>query len=81
MPRIRRMRIKEKKKKEHCELDHNKPVIKGDAIFSGIALIDNDPYIPGGNVNGIPTRISSVARLDLAIDLTAMPRTIFQGDQ
>ena len=48
-PRIRRMRIKEKKKKEHCELDHNKPVIKGDASFSGIALIDNDPYIPGGN--------------------------------
>lgn len=62
---------------------NNKPVIKGDASFSGIALIDNDPYIPGGNGAQWYANQNQFYRQirNFVIDLTAMPRTIFQGDQ
>lgn len=62
---------------------NNKPVIKGHPDFSGIALIDNDPYIPGGNGAQWYINQNQFYRQirNFVIDLTAMPRAIFQGDQ
>ncbi len=62
---------------------NNKPAIKGDASFSGIALIDSDPYIPDGNGAQWYSSQNQFYRQirNFVIDLTAMPRTIFQGDQ
>ncbi|KAK3689920.1 pectate lyase superfamily protein-domain-containing protein [Podospora appendiculata] len=56
---------------------NSKPVIKGSANFTGIALIDTDVYIPNGN--GAQWYINQNQFLrqirNFKIDLTAMPRS------
>ncbi|KAH8671422.1 pectate lyase superfamily protein-domain-containing protein [Xylariales sp. PMI_506] len=62
---------------------NNKAVIKGSVNFAGIALIDTDPYIPGGagsqwyiNQNQFYRSIRN-----LVIDLTDMPNKNQDADQ
>ncbi|KAM7220345.1 Pectate lyase superfamily domain containing protein [Rhypophila decipiens] len=61
----------------------SKPTIKGMPTFEGIALIDTDPYIPGGNgaqwyIN--QNQFFRQIRI-FVIDLTAMPNENQSGDQ
>ncbi|KAH7303617.1 pectate lyase superfamily protein-domain-containing protein, partial [Stachybotrys elegans] len=59
------------------------PTIKGMPTFEGIALVDVDPYIPGGN--GAQWYINQNQFLrqirNLRFDLTAMPNENQSGDQ
>lgn len=62
---------------------NNRPTIKGAANFSGIALVDSDYYIPGGNGNEWYINQSNFYRQirNIVFDLTAMGHTNMQGDQ
>lgn len=59
------------------------PTIKGLAAFKGIALIDTDVYIPGGNGSEWYINQNQFFRQirNLAIDLTDMPNENVSGDQ
>ncbi|KAI0196341.1 pectate lyase superfamily protein-domain-containing protein [Astrocystis sublimbata] len=59
------------------------PTIKGMATFAGIALIDTDVYIPGGNGSEWYVNQNQFYRQirNLAIDLTEMPNENQSGDQ
>ncbi|RJE26608.1 hypothetical protein PHISCL_01022 [Aspergillus sclerotialis] len=61
----------------------DRPVIKGDSNFSGIALVDTDVYIPGGN--GLEWYINQNQFYrqirNIIFDLTEMPNEITSGDQ
>ncbi|KAF3196898.1 hypothetical protein TWF679_003893 [Orbilia oligospora] len=59
------------------------PTIKGFRNFSGIALIDNDPYIPGGNGDEWYINQNQFYRQirNFVMDLTLMPSNNTQGDQ
>ncbi|KAF6807464.1 glucan 1,3-beta-glucosidase, partial [Colletotrichum musicola] len=61
----------------------SKPIIKGSANFSGIALFDNNFYIPGGNGNQWYINQSNFLRQirNFVYDLTVMARENTQGDQ
>ncbi|KAK3369519.1 putative glucan 1,3-beta-glucosidase precursor [Lasiosphaeria ovina] len=60
-----------------------KPTLKGAANFSGIALVDGDFYVPGGNGSQWYINQSNFYRQirNLVFDLTGMARQNFQGDQ
>ncbi|KAK6343403.1 hypothetical protein TWF730_010992 [Orbilia blumenaviensis] len=59
------------------------PTIKGFSNFSGIALIDNDPYVPGGNGDEWYINQNQFYRQirNFVMDLTLMPSDNVQGDQ
>ncbi|KAH8803504.1 pectate lyase superfamily protein-domain-containing protein, partial [Xylogone sp. PMI_703] len=59
------------------------PTIKGMSTFSGIALIDTDVYIPGGNGSEWFVNQNQFYRQirNFNFDLTAMPNQNQQGDQ
>jgi hypothetical protein len=59
------------------------PTIKGMATFQGIALIDTDVYIPGGNGTEWYINQNQFFRQirNFIIDLTAMPNENQSGDQ
>ncbi|KAL2015521.1 hypothetical protein VTK56DRAFT_5338 [Thermocarpiscus australiensis] len=61
----------------------NKPTIKGLPTFKGIALIDTDVYIPGGNGSEWYINQNQFFRQirNFVIDLTAMPNNNTSGDQ
>jgi hypothetical protein len=61
----------------------NKPTIKGLPTFQGIALIDTDVYIPGGNGSQWYINQNQFFRQirNFIIDLTAMPNENTSGDQ
>lgn len=61
----------------------NKPTIKGTANFTGIALIDCDPYIPDGNgANWYINQNQFFRQIrNFRIDLTGMDRTNWDNDQ
>ncbi|KAK4216626.1 pectate lyase superfamily protein-domain-containing protein [Rhypophila decipiens] len=61
----------------------SKPTIKGMPTFEGIALIDTDPYIPGGNGAQWYINQNQFFRQirNFVIDLTAMPNENQSGDQ
>ncbi|KAK4238373.1 glucan 1,3-beta-glucosidase [Achaetomium macrosporum] len=61
----------------------NKPTIKGLPTFQGIALIDTDVYIPGGNGSQWYINQNQFFRQirNFVIDLTAMPNENTSGDQ
>ncbi|KAF6813967.1 glucan 1,3-beta-glucosidase [Colletotrichum plurivorum] len=61
----------------------SKPIIKGSANFSGIALFDNNFYIPGGNGHQWYINQSNFLRQirNFVFDLTGMARENTQGDQ
>lgn len=61
----------------------NKPTIKGLPTFKGIALIDTDVYIPGGNGSEWYINQNQFFRSirNFVIDLTAMPNNNTSGDQ
>jgi glucan 1,3-beta-glucosidase len=54
---------------------HNLPVIKASANFQGIAVLDTDPYIPGGNGAQWYTNQNNFFRQirNFVIDVTSMP--------
>jgi glucan 1,3-beta-glucosidase len=62
---------------------NNRPTIQGFANFSGIALIDTDVYIPGGNGTEWYINQNQFYRQirNFVLDLTLMPRSNTQGDQ
>lgn len=62
---------------------NNHPVLKGSANFSGIALVDNDPYIPGGNGAEWYINQSNFLRQirHINFDLTSMKNRNTQGIQ
>ncbi|KAI5868058.1 pectate lyase superfamily protein-domain-containing protein [Durotheca rogersii] len=61
----------------------NRPVIKGAANFSGIALIDGNKYIPNGGGRQWYLNQSNFLRQvrNLFFDLTEMPSENWEGDQ
>ncbi|KAK3307184.1 pectate lyase superfamily protein-domain-containing protein [Chaetomium strumarium] len=61
----------------------NKPTIKGLPTFQGIALIDTDVYIPGGNGSQWYVNQNQFFRQvrNFVIDLTAMPNENTSGEQ
>ncbi|KAH8810663.1 pectate lyase superfamily protein-domain-containing protein [Xylogone sp. PMI_703] len=62
---------------------NTKPTIKGLASFKGIALIDTDVYIPGGNGSEWYINQNQFYRQirNFVIDVTAMPNENQSGDQ
>lgn len=58
-------------------------MIKGTANFTGIALVDTDPYIPGSNGDEWYINQNQFMRQirNLIFDLTLMPNDIIDGDQ
>ncbi|CEJ90104.1 hypothetical protein VHEMI05908 [[Torrubiella] hemipterigena] len=62
---------------------NNKPVIKGSANFTGIALIDSNVYVPKGGGRQWYYNQSNFLRQirNMVFDMTGMSRTNKQGDQ
>jgi glucan 1,3-beta-glucosidase len=62
---------------------NDRPTIKGMSNFTGIALIDTDVYIPGGNGNEWYINQNQFYRQvrNFVFDLTSMPETSIDGDQ
>ncbi|KAL1957810.1 hypothetical protein VTO42DRAFT_5528 [Malbranchea cinnamomea] len=62
---------------------NNKPTIKGSQNFTGIALIDCDPYIPGGNgANWYINQNQFFRQIrNFRFDLTEMNRINYDNDQ
>lgn len=60
---------------------HDLPVIKAAANFEGIAVLDTDPYIPGGNGKQWYTNQNNFFRQmrNLVIDITSMPLGVGAG--
>ncbi|KAF8634219.1 hypothetical protein AX17_004266 [Amanita inopinata Kibby_2008] len=58
---------------------NNKPTLIADANFNGIAVIDADPYIPGGNGANWWTNQNNFFRSvrNFVIDVTAMPPSVY----
>lgn len=61
----------------------SRPTIKGSSDFAGIALVDTDPYIPGGNgANWYINQNQFFRQIrNMRFDLTAMNRTNYDGGQ
>lgn len=61
----------------------DRPTIKGSANFTGIALIDTDPYIPGGNGAEWYINQNQFFRQirNFIFDMTSMAFTNYDGDQ
>ncbi|KAJ5211726.1 uncharacterized protein N7498_003372, partial [Penicillium cinerascens] len=61
----------------------DRPTIKGSANFTGIALIDTDPYIPGGNGAEWYINQNQFYRQirNFIFDMISMPFTNYDGDQ
>ncbi|RAK97354.1 glycoside hydrolase family 55 protein, partial [Aspergillus ibericus CBS 121593] len=62
---------------------NDRPVIKGSANFSGIALIDTDPYIPGGDGSEWYINQNQFYRQirNFVLDMTAMNFTNYDAGQ
>jgi glucan 1,3-beta-glucosidase len=60
---------------------HNLPVIKATANFQGIAVLDTDPYIPGGGGAQWYTNQNNFFRQirNFVVDITAMPISVGAG--